>query len=104
VTLDELLQAGRNFASAGEARAILGVDERTVYTALERGEIPSVRVGNRYKVPVRWLAQQAGISGPGQPPAPAADPEMIAAAVAERVVAQFARALAVLAAGPLESP
>lgn len=36
---------------APRAAAILGVSERHVYAAIERGEIPSVRLGKRIIIP-----------------------------------------------------
>jgi excisionase family DNA binding protein len=35
---------------------ILGLDRKTVYTAINSGELPSIRVGRRILVPTSWLA------------------------------------------------
>ena len=35
---------------------ILGVDRKTVYAAINSGELPSLRVGRRILVPTSWLA------------------------------------------------
>jgi excisionase family DNA binding protein len=103
VTLDELIAAGRNFATAAEAKAILEVDERTIYAGIERGEIPATRMGNRWKIPVAWLRKEAGLDG--APTAAPAIPDRIADAVADRVVAKLAAALAGLTgAATRESP
>jgi excisionase family DNA binding protein len=64
VTLDDL--ADRTFAYPYEAAAILRVDVRTLRSALAAGEIPSVKTGQQYRVPVAWL-RQAALSGTGYP-------------------------------------
>lgn len=35
---------------------ILGLDRKTVYAAINSGELPSLRVGRRILVPTSWLA------------------------------------------------
>jgi len=35
---------------------ILGLDRKTVYSAINSGELPSLRVGRRILVPTSWLA------------------------------------------------
>ena len=35
---------------------ILGLDRKTVYAAVNSGELPSLRVGRRILVPTSWLA------------------------------------------------
>jgi len=35
---------------------ILGLDRKTVYAAINSGELPSLRVGRRILVPTAWLA------------------------------------------------
>jgi excisionase family DNA binding protein len=57
--LAALEERGDLFASPAQAAAILKLNLRTVYAALERGEIPSTRVVTLYKIPVAWLRQQA---------------------------------------------
>jgi len=69
VTLDELIAAGRNFASPQETASILHVDVRTIRTACQLGEIPNTKAGVQYRIPVAWLRR-------------AADPEAAAAVVA----------------------
>jgi excisionase family DNA binding protein len=105
VTLDELTRAGRNFATVAETCAILdGADERTLYSMIERKEIPATRVGNRWKIPVTWLREQAGITMTETTSSTTMVPEQLADAVADRVVARLARVFAALAAGTAESP
>lgn len=51
------------FASVPETAAVLRTDERTLRRALEAGEIPGVRVGQRWKIPTAWLRSAAGLGG-----------------------------------------
>jgi hypothetical protein len=57
--LEALEKRGDLFASATWTARILKLDVRTVYAALERDEIPHVRIGQKYQVPVAWLRKQA---------------------------------------------
>ncbi|MFG5720305.1 helix-turn-helix domain-containing protein [Streptomyces murinus] len=61
---------GRWFATVAETAEVLHVDPRTVYRAIDLGEIPAVRVGQQLRVPVAWLEAQAMLteSPPGGPP------------------------------------
>ena len=46
-----------------EAAALLGIGKSLAYDAIRRGEIPSIRVGHRFLVPVaalRLMMEQAG--------------------------------------------
>jgi hypothetical protein len=91
VTLDDL--AGQNYASTSEVAALWdGADPRTVRRMAEAGEIPSIRVGVRYMIPVSWLRQQMNGSEPAAEPT-AAEPDLdqLAERVAERLFARFAR-------------
>lgn len=54
---------GRLFANTTEAAAILGYDPRTVRRAVEAGEIPGVKAGVTWRVPVAWLREQARLGG-----------------------------------------
>jgi excisionase family DNA binding protein len=47
--------------SVREAGALLGLSERSAYRAVERGEIPSLRVGRRLMVPTARLRQLLGL-------------------------------------------
>jgi excisionase family DNA binding protein len=51
---------GRWFVTIAEAAEILHVDPRTVRRAIDRGQVPAVRVGQQYRVPVAWLRERAG--------------------------------------------
>lgn len=59
--LAAIVQDGRLFATPAEVAAIMDRDIRTVYGALERGEVPSTRMGQRYSIPVAWLRQASGV-------------------------------------------
>lgn len=48
--------------SAKRAAAVLGISIRHAYAAIERGEIPSIRVGRKVVVPTaRFLAQYSDL-------------------------------------------
>jgi excisionase family DNA binding protein len=49
------------FASAPEAAEILRVDRRTLYKALEAGEVPGFKTGVWWKIPTSWLRERAGM-------------------------------------------
>jgi excisionase family DNA binding protein len=59
VTLADL--DGKLFAEVPEVAELLRNDVRTVRRAIERGEIPAVRAGQRWRVPTSWLRQAAGL-------------------------------------------
>lgn len=56
LTLADL--TGRNFASVSEVAAILRSDPRTVRADIASGNIPAIKTGAHYKVPVTWLREQ----------------------------------------------
>jgi excisionase family DNA binding protein len=61
VNADERLN-GRWFVTITEAAAILEIDPRTVRRAIDRGDVPAVRVGQQYRVPAAWLREHAGLA------------------------------------------
>lgn len=64
--LKALEREGNLFASPADVAVIMRRDIRTIYAGLERGEIPSTRVGQRYQVPMAWLRRQVdGLPEPG---------------------------------------
>jgi excisionase family DNA binding protein len=52
---------GKLFAEVPEVAELLRNDVRTVRRAIERGEIPAIRTGQRWRVPTSWLRQAAGL-------------------------------------------
>ena len=58
VTLEQL--EGRGFAEVWEVAAILEADRRTIRSQCRKGEIPYVKLGATYRIPVAWLRQAAG--------------------------------------------
>jgi excisionase family DNA binding protein len=50
--------------SVEEAGQRLGVSRMTAYTAVKRGQIPSIRVGHRLVVPVAKLNEMLGVTQP----------------------------------------
>lgn len=45
--------------SVQEAAAATGLDEKTVRSAVGRGEIPGMRIGRLIKIPRWWVERQA---------------------------------------------
>jgi hypothetical protein len=90
--------AGRNYASTTEVAQLWdGADPRTVRRMAEAGDIPSIRVGTRWMIPVSWLRQQVAGDIPSADPDPAPlDLDQLADCVADRVFARFARLFATL--------
>ena len=54
---------GKLFATTSECAAVLRYDARTVRSAIEAGEIPHVKYGSTYRIPVSWILEKAGLSG-----------------------------------------
>jgi hypothetical protein len=64
--LKALEDDGNLFGSPADIAAIMRRDIRTVYAGLARGEIPSVRVGQRYQISLAWVRRQVdGVPEPG---------------------------------------
>lgn len=54
----------RLFATTTETAAVLRYDARTVRRAIALGEIPAVRAGSTWRVPVAWIREQARLGAP----------------------------------------
>ena len=65
--VDALEAAGRSFAYPAEVAAVFDKDTKTVYLALERGEIPYTRIGQRYQISVAWMRRQVDGLDSSQP-------------------------------------
>jgi excisionase family DNA binding protein len=52
---------GLLFATTTEAAAVLRYDVKTLRRAIEAGEIPAVRGGNTWRIPVAWLRKAAAL-------------------------------------------
>ena len=52
---------GRLFATTTETAAVFGVGPITIRAACNAGEIPGVKVGLKWFVPVAWLRKAAGL-------------------------------------------
>lgn len=63
VSLDDL--GDRLFAAVPEVAAVFRWDERTVRKAIRAGEMPGIRAGSTWRVPVAWLRQAAGQGAQG---------------------------------------
>jgi excisionase family DNA binding protein len=51
------------FATTTECAAVLDYDVRTLRKAIESGEIPAVKAGSTYRVPVAWIRAQVQLGG-----------------------------------------
>lgn len=95
MTLDDLVQAGRIWASVPDAAALLGLDKRTVRLACEAGEIPATKIGARWMIRVSWLQDQAAPAGLPAQPIDVRELEALAELAgergAERAMARFAQ-------------
>lgn len=60
-TWSELWASDRQVLNRTEVAALLGIDARTVTSAVEAGSIPGVRVGRRMLIPRRPLLSTLGI-------------------------------------------
>ncbi|MGH3220226.1 MAG: helix-turn-helix domain-containing protein [Streptosporangiaceae bacterium] len=58
---------GRLFATTTETAALLGYDPRTLRKGIEGGDIPAVRAGATFRVPVSWIREQARLEASGAP-------------------------------------
>ena len=54
---------GRLFATVPEFVKVSGYDQRTVRKGIEAGEIPAIRVGATWRIPVAWIREQARVDG-----------------------------------------
>jgi len=63
--LTALEDSGKLFCFPADVARVIDKDLKTVYPALERGEIPHIRIGQRYHISVAWLRRQ--VDGTGEP-------------------------------------
>ena len=65
--LAALESEGKLFGYGQDVAAVLDRDPRTVYDSIRRGEIPHVKIGQRYMVSVAWMRRQVdGLDTPEQ--------------------------------------
>lgn len=50
---------GKLFATTTECAAVLRYDARTLRKAIEAGDVPAIKAGSTYRVPVKWIREQA---------------------------------------------
>ena len=50
---------GRDFCTVPEYAAIMQCDPRTVVSAIKSAEVPAIKVGAAYRIPLAWLRQAA---------------------------------------------
>jgi hypothetical protein len=61
--LTALEDSGKLFCYPADVARVIDKDHKTVYAALERGEIPHTRIGQRYHISVAWLRRQVDGTG-----------------------------------------
>src|SRR5262249_4128913 len=64
--LDALEASGKLVCSPADVARVIDKDHKTVYSALERGEIPHTRIGQRYHISIAWLRRQVDGTEPAQ--------------------------------------
>ncbi|MGW0048369.1 helix-turn-helix domain-containing protein [Nocardia cyriacigeorgica] len=47
--------------SVDDAAAVLGIGRSTAYNGVASGEIPSIRVGRRVRVPSNWIRERLSL-------------------------------------------
>lgn len=52
---------GKPFLDAKEAAAVLGLGRDATYRAIESGQIPSIRVGKKIRIPTAALKRMANL-------------------------------------------
>jgi excisionase family DNA binding protein len=58
---------GELFGFPADVADVFGKDLKTVYRALENGEIPHTRIGQRYQISTAWMRRQVdGADAPQQ--------------------------------------
>lgn len=62
---------GNLFATTTEAGAVLRCCPRTVRKAIEAGDVPAVKTGSTYRIPVAWLRDKTLAGSPLAAPEPA---------------------------------
>lgn len=55
--------SGKLFATTTECAAVLRYDTRTLRKAIEAGDVPAIRAGSTYRIPVAWIHEQARLGG-----------------------------------------
>jgi len=61
MTISDAIDGGRDVLTVPEAADILSISVGSAYAAARAGEIPAIRVGRRFVVPVRRLAALLGV-------------------------------------------
>ena len=56
-----------DFNTVDTTAKVLKADRKTVYSAIERNEIPCIRIGRLIRVPGAWLRHAAGLAEPEKP-------------------------------------
>jgi len=58
---------GRLFASVPEYVEMTGYDRKTIILGIQRGEIPHIKHGRTFRIPMLWIREQARLDAEGSP-------------------------------------
>ncbi|MBF6216106.1 helix-turn-helix domain-containing protein [Nocardia puris] len=50
--------------SVDDFAVLIGIGRSTAYSAIASGEVPSIRIGRRVRIPSRWLREQLALGQP----------------------------------------
>jgi excisionase family DNA binding protein len=50
---------GKLFATTTECAVVLRCDARTLRKAIGSGDVPAIKAGSTYRIPVSWITEQA---------------------------------------------
>ena len=60
-TVSQLLESQRGTLSPAEVASVVGVDHRTIYRAIEDGQLPAVELGKLKRVPRIHVVRMLGL-------------------------------------------
>jgi excisionase family DNA binding protein len=63
LTIRDLLDRGADTCRVEEAAEVLSISRGSAYKAARSGELPALKIGNRFLVPTRRLAALLGADG-----------------------------------------
>jgi hypothetical protein len=62
LTVEDVADARIDFLTAAETAVIMRCDPRTVRARCEDGSYPGIKIGDGWRVPVRWLLEVARVA------------------------------------------
>lgn len=60
-TIDQLVETKRGTLSPAEVAAVVGVDHRTIYRAIEDGQLPCIELGKLKRIPRVHVIKMLGL-------------------------------------------